>query len=296
MNYPQQGYPSQTPPAPQTQFQAPQYTQPYATPQQQPQYTQPGPAGQVPQTGPTPARGSLGQGWDQGARTGGHGSAAKFDQQGSIFEGFVARDMVDGDCRQAREPSKDGNGALKFFRKSGQPQFEYTIPCNVQPSPVYTDGKATLFTSKYRLHSAVVRAMIEQNYQAGEGLREGDYIWVQRIGDVQSGMGQPGHDFVAKITRREFLGGGQGQVSPALAGQAESAQAPFQPAQGATEYAAPTTANFNTTAAAPPTVAQAPSSAPVTSAAPVTAASPVPGLTAEQAELVRQYGGTLPQG
>jgi hypothetical protein len=286
MNYQQQGYQSQTPPAPQTQFQAPQYTAPYNAPQQQ--FAQPGPAGQAAPTGPAPARGSLGQGWDQGARSGGHGTAVKFDQQGAIFEGFVARDMVDGDCRQAREPSKDGTGALKFFRKSGQPQFEYVIACNVQPSPVTPDGKATLFTSKYRLHSAVVRAMIEQNYQPGEGLREGDYIWVQRIGDVQSGMGQPGHDFVAKITRRENLGGGGGGATQAPAPQVEQR----------VEYAAPV-AQVAQTYVDPTATTSAPAQAPVNQSAGVAAPAnvpPIPGLTAEQAELVRQYGGTLPQG
>jgi hypothetical protein len=292
MNYPQQGF-QQTPPAPQTNFQAPQYTQPYNTPQAQPQF-QPGPQGQAAPQSPPPARGSLGQGWDQGARSGGHGSAVKFLQQGSEFGGLVARDMVDGDCRQAREPSKDGNGALKFFRKSGAPQFEYTIPCNVQPSPEFPDGKATLFTSKYRLHSAVVRAMIEQNYQPGEGLREGDFIWVQRIGDVQSGMGQPGHDFVAKITRRENMGGGGG-------GQAST----YNPSPQV-EYAAPV-ANIpvinqqngqvvqQNQAPLDPT-AQG-TGAPVTSTAtPVAGVSPIPGLTPEQAELVARYHGGQPQG
>ena len=124
-------------------------------------------------------------------RAGGHGPYVKFAQEGSVIAGYVARDMVDGDCRQAREPSKDGTGALKFFRKSGAPQFEFIIALNVQASAEYPDGKATLATSKYRLHSAVVRAMQEQQYQAGEGLREGDLLEVQRIGDVNSGMGQP---------------------------------------------------------------------------------------------------------
>jgi hypothetical protein len=184
--------------------------------------------------------------------------------------------MVDGDCRQAREPSKDGTGALKFFRKSGAPQFEFIIALNVQAGPEYPDGKATLATSKYRLHSAVVRAMQEQNYQAGEGLREGDYLEVQRIGDVQSGMGQPGHDFVARVTRREQLGGAPA-YNPALNTEEVAAR---------TEYSAPVQHAAN------PTTQIAAASAPVQTGAapaPTSEAPAIPGLSPEMAAIVAQY-------
>ena len=264
------------PPA-QAQFQAPQFTQPYNPPAQQ-QFAQPGPQGQASAQQPQAARGSLGQGWDQGTRAGGHGGAAKFPVDGSVVAGYVARDMVDSDCRQAREPSKDGNGPLKFFRKSGAPQFEFVIALNVQPGPDAPDGKTTLYTSKYRLHSAVVRAMQEQNYQAGEGLREGDYLEVQRIGDVQSGMGQPGHDFVARVTRREQLTGAPA-YNPALNTEEVAAR---------TEYSAPVQH-----AATPTVTTSAPAQAPVNQsagvAAPTGEAPAIPGLSPELAAIVAQY-------
>jgi hypothetical protein len=271
-------------PAAQPQFQAPQFTQPYNPPAQaQQQFAQPGPQAQQAPQQPQAARGSLGQGWDQGTRAGGHGPYVKFAQEGSVIAGYVARDMVDGDCRQAREPSKDGTGALKFFRKSGAPQFEFIIALNVQASPEYPDGKATLATSKYRLHSAVVRAMQEQNYQAGEGLREGDYLEVQRIGDVQSGMGQPGHDFVARVTRREQLSG-QPAYNPALNTQEVAAR---------TEYSAPVTqtatygdGNYRVD----PTVASAPVAQGITAPAGQTSEAPaITGLSPELAAIVAQY-------
>lgn len=264
MNYPQNGFP----PAPQPNFQPPQYTQPYNPPAQAPQYAQPqpGPAGTPAPSSPQPLRGSLSQGWDQGARAGGYGNAARWPSVGHRFTGIVARDMTDADCRQATDP---GTKQPKFFRKSGAPQFEFVIAVDVQPSPEYPEGKATVFTSKYRLHQAVVRAMQEQGYQPGEGLHAGDQICIDRIADVQSGMGQPGHDFVAYIQR----GSGSAPVQQA------SAPAPV-------EYAAPVA--FPTESATAP----APSTAPATPAAPVTAASvpSIPGLTPEQAALVAQYG------
>lgn len=242
-------------PAPAATFRPPQHTAPYNAPQ-----AQPGPQGTPAPQAPQAQRGSLSQGFDQGARAGGHGNAAKWPAPGSTFTGILARDMNDTDCRQATDP---GTKQPKFFRKSGAPQFEFTIPVNVQPSADYPDGKATIFTSKYRLHQAVVRAMIEQGYQPGEGLHEGDVITVTRINDVSSGMGQPGHDFTASIQR------GAGTT-------VAQAAAPFQ--TGPTVTTTPANGESFTTSTAP-------------AAAPTTGDVPsIPGLTPEQAALVAQYG------
>lgn len=232
-------------------FTPPAYTAPYKAPQAQPQ---PGPQGQQAPAQPQGVRGSLSQGWDQGARAGGYGEWAKFPEQGSVVEGYVARDMTDADCTQVTDP---GTKQPKFFKNSGAPQFRFVIALNVTPSPLAPEGKLTLSTDKYKLHSAVVRAMLEQGYQPGEGLHEGDYLRVQRLQDVKSGLGNPGHDFAASVTR------GTGQAAPAPVVEVPTVTAP------------------------------APSIAPVTPAVPVTAAEApaIPGLTPEQAAIVARYTG-----
>jgi hypothetical protein len=302
MNYPQQGYQ----PVPQPQFQQPTYqpqpqfpayTQPYQAPQ-----GQPGPRPQAaPQAqAPAPVRGTLASGWDQGARSGGYGAWVKFPVEGHIFEGFVARDMTDPDCTQVIDP---GTKQPKFF-KSGGAQLRFLITFNVQPSPEYPEGKATLTTDKYKLHSAVVQAMQLGGFQPGEGLREGDHVRVQRIGDVSVGMGRA-HEFIAQVTRREDLGGAPAPVQQA------SAPAPAQVSayQQATGSPAPVeqVAQFGEQ---PVYGQQAPAPFQVAPAAPAQTATPVaptggltaagnpliPGLDEVQSDLVARYGAGQPQG
>lgn len=221
----------------------------------------PGPQGQ-PATPTAPAaRGTLSQGFDQGAASGSYGTSIKFPTVGSAFTGTVARDMLDTDVTQVT----DFTTKQPKFLKSGDPQWQYKISLNCAPSADYPEGKATLWTTKYRLHSAVVRAMITAGYQNGEGLREGDQVTVIRAADVAT-QGQPGHDYTVTIGR-------SGNVSAAPAAAAPSVNS-------APVTTPPVTPVQTSAATAPAQTTPAPAQT-----------SNGTQLTAEQAALVAQYTG-----
>ena len=200
------------------------------------------------------ARGTLSQGFDQGAQSGSYGNSVKFPTVGYNFVGTVARDMLDTDVTQVT----DFTTKQPKYLKSGSEQWQFRIALNVPVSQEFPEGKATVWTTKYRLHSALVHAMINAGYASGEGLQEGDLLQIQRVADVAT-QGQPGHDYQVTVTR--------------AAGNTVPPTAP-------------------SVAAAPATTAPAvPAEAPVTPPANTAPAPEAGGLTAEQAALVAQYTG-----
>ena len=230
--------------------------QPAAQPSSQPLQGQP--AAQTPPA----ARGTLSQGFDQGAQSGSYGNSVKFPTQGYTFVGTVARDMLDTDVTQVT----DFTTKQPKFLKSGSEQWQFRIALNVPVSQEFPEGKATVWTTKYRLHSALVHAMINAGYASGQGLREGDLLQITRVADVQT-QGQPGHDYQVTVTRAE--GNAAPAASPAPATSAASAT------PTATAPSAAATAGVPTTPA-PAQTSEAPAAG---------------GLTAEQAALVAQYTG-----
>lgn len=227
--------------APAATFTPPQFTAPYNAPQGQPQGNA---AAQAQgQQAPAPVvQGTLAAGWNQGAPSSRWGTAAKWPTEGFVFSGIVAREWgnVEGDCVQSKDP---GTGQYKFFPKSGQPQLEFRIPLYVANAPDYTDGKSMLFTSKYKLHQAIVRAMINAGYTPDEGLHFGDLVQVQRIGDVMVGMGRA-HEFVAEVTRA-------GTFDPAQLGITVPAEEdPANPIAPAPAAFAPASASYSSPAQA----------------------------------------------
>lgn len=219
----------------------------------------------APQATPA-ARGTLSQGFDQGAQSGSYGNSVKFPSVNYVFVGTVARDMLDTDVTQVT----DFTTKQPKFLKSGSEQWQFRIALNVPVSQEFPEGKATVWTTKYRLHSALVHAMLAAGYTSGQGLREGDLLQVTRTADVQT-QGQPGHDYQVTVTRAAGS-----SVPPTSSAPATPAQTPSS-ASGAA--AVP---NAAATAGVPSTPAPAQTSE---------AAAPAGGLTAEQAALVAQYTG-----
>jgi len=233
MNYPQQGYgqpAQQYPPQAQPQYApppaAPAYPPQYP-PAQQPQYqpqqyqpqqqypTQFAPP-QPPQQPQAPViRGTLAGAYEQGVRTGGYGNTCKFMAPGHRKGGYVARDMTDLDVTAetdyaTKAPKPDGRGGYRM---------QMTIPLNVQPGAEHPEGKTTVW-AKGRLLTAVVHAMLAVGYDinAGDALKEGDFLDIQRVADVPTNKGNPAHDFIVTVTRA-----GQQQATPQDAqAQAES--------------------------------------------------------------------------
>lgn len=203
---------------------------------------------------PPAARGTLSQGFDQGAQSGSYGNSVKFPSVGYTFVGTVARDMLDTDVTQVT----DFTTKQPKFLKSGSEQWQFRIAVNVPVSQEFPEGKATVWTTKYRLHSALVHAMINAGYASGQGLREGDLLQITRVADVAT-QGQPGHDYQVVVTRA-----------------AGNSVPPTVPAESATAASVePTT---------PP--------ASPASTAPTATADSSSGLSPEQAELVARYAGS----
>lgn len=205
MNYPQNGFGQQFPPAPQPVFQQPafQNSGPQYQPQPQPQYQQPFQQPQVQQPPAPVIRSTLADAVAQGVKQGGYGTTVKFQAPGAIFDGIVARDLTDMDTSAetdfaTKQPKPDGRGGYRL---------QITIPLNTQPSQQHPEGKGTMW-AKGRLLTAVVHAMVAAgiDIQNGESLKEGDRLQVQRVADVPTNKGNPAHDFVAQVTR----GNGQG--------------------------------------------------------------------------------------
>ncbi len=199
------------------------------------------------------ARGTLSQGFDQGAQSGSYGNSVKFPSVGYAFVGTVARDMLDTDVTQVT----DFTTKQPKYLKSGSEQWQFRIALNVPVSQEFPEGKATVWTTKYRLHSALVHAMINAGYASGEGLREGDLLQITRVADVAT-QGQPGHDYQVTVTRAA----GNSTVPAAAVPSVTSAPA-------------------TTTPATPAPVTPTPASTP--------AATSNGDLTPEQAVLVAQY-------
>ena len=271
MNYPQQGYgqpAQQYPPQAQPQYApppaAPAYPPQYP-PAQQPQYqpqqyqpqqqypTQFAPP-QPPQQPQAPViRGTLAGAYEQGVRTGGYGNTCKFMAPGHRKGGYVARDMTDLDVTAetdyaTKAPKPDGRGGYRM---------QMTIPLNVQPGAEHPEGKTTVW-AKGRLLTAVVHAMLAVGYDinAGDALKEGDFLDIQRVADVPTNKGNPAHDFVVTVTRA-----GQAVVGGPVADYHQQALAapgfPSAPAATPTPTGAPVAGSPYPTA--PPAAFPAPS-------------------------------------
>lgn len=234
--------------------------QPAAQPASQP--LQGTPAAQA-----TPAaRGTLSQGFDQGAQSGSYGNSVKFPVVNYNFVGTVARDMLDTDVTQVT----DFTTKQPKFLKSGSEQWQFRIALNVPVSQEFPEGKATVWTTKYRLHSALVHAMLSAGYTSGEGLREGDLLQITRVADVAT-QGQPGHDYQVSVTRA-----------------AGNSSAPATSAVPATQPAASSVTPVTPAASVPPT-SSVPATPATTPGSASGAAAGADNLTPEQAALVAQY-------
>jgi hypothetical protein len=260
--------------APQATFQAPAF----AAAQAQPQI----PFNQLPQAQAQPPaqaapviRGSLADAYSQGSNSGTYGKSAKFPVVGHQFLGTVARDMSDTDV------TVETDYATKLPKQfpDGTYRQQMKIPFDTQPTADFPEGKATVWAKTYLLQ-AVVAAMIAAgiDINAGEALRKGDQVWIQRTADIPSNKGNAAHGFTAAVQRagNPTISATQTAPAPAAAPTVSAAPVVAQTAPAQQVFETPA---FATTAALP--------AAP---ASPTPTAS-VPGLTPYQQALVKQATG-----
>lgn len=310
-------YPQQPQYAPQPQYPP---AQPQYAPQPQPLYAQPQIQAQPPQAqqyaavvqpqyvppqpqaapAPAPIRGSLADAYTQGVRTGGYGNTLKMTHPGYRFAGTVARDMTDLDVTAetdyaTKQPKPDGRGGYRM---------QMTIPLDVQPSAEHPEGKTTMW-AKGRLLTAVVHAMIAVGYDvtAGEGLKQGDVLYVDRVADVPTNKGNPAHDFTAVVQRAGAPANPTAPTATTTPTAAPVAASPYPTAPAAAAPAsvfnpaqAPQAGQVFQQPAFQPPAQFAPPTAPVAAQAP--AASGTPGLVpgSYQDILVRSLTGNNGQG
>jgi hypothetical protein len=170
---PQQGYPAPQPAYPPQHYPqpAPQYPpQGYG----QPQYAPPAPQ---PPAQPLPA-GSLDTFYSQPSASGGPSFKFKDKPIGTYYEGFVARQITDGDVR----PQTDRDGKVSTYR-DGRPKFVLVVPMTVQPTQEFPEGTAGWWV-KGQARDELARAMDEAG--APKGAPEaGAWIRVTLVGQRQ---------------------------------------------------------------------------------------------------------------
>lgn len=291
---PQQGYAPQMPVPPQQQ----PYAQP-AYPPQPVQYAQPQQGYPPQQMAPPPqlANGTLDDFYSQPTGGGGPGVSWKGKPDGYTIQGFVPRDVTNGDVTQdTGAPGTAEAGRPKTY-KDGRPVFVMAVPLQVPASVDYPEGEARLFV-RGQLREELARAMAEA--QATEAAPVGgSWLTVTLVQRKQGRGAIPQNIFRVVYTPA-------GQQPPAInqpTAPPQYAQAPVQQVQQPV-YAQPVPQQVAQPQYAPQPVATgAPSPAPVAAypqavpAQPAQAPAPQAGLpapeglTPQQAELLAKLNG-----